>query len=283
MQGLEPCIILPQKSLTNEKAVFAGAVDSLPLAVLVGTQLEELLGIISADLLLVDVAQVHAVIPVTGIPKRLERVVNGKQDAVCANLGHTVLQRWCRKVPARCDPQVPLKVVPDGELARQAKRLLDVLEPVVDAPDVKGQVLAQVTEDDLQLWVTVEDAVGHHAECVEADTLGEAQRRTDEPGSLGPELLVDGACGVSRVEVEGDVELRDGRPEDVPVLAVVEDHVVTVGTATLCVVDEGSLEAVLGHTASELRGSLIWVVHGQGSVRWTVVNTCLSRMGFGRG
>ena len=105
------------------------------------------------------------------------------------------------------DPQVAGKVFSDSQLARQTKRLLDILEPMVDSPHIEGNMLAEMAENNLELGMSVKDTVGNHTQGVKADTLGEAQRRTNEPAALGPELLVDGACGVAGVEVEGDIQV----------------------------------------------------------------------------
>jgi len=163
------------------------------------------------------------------------------------------------------DPDVLRKVISNSLLARllQAEGFLDVLEPVIDPPEVEGDVLAQVADDNLELGKAVEDAVGHHAEQVQADALGEAEGRSDQPFAVRPEFVVDGAGGVSWVEVEGDVEFLDCGPEDVPVCTVVEDHVVAVGAGSLRVVDERTEESELGHAASEFVCCLFGVVHGQ--------------------
>lgn len=126
------------------------------------------------------------------------------------------------------DPDILVEVFPDRLLAVQTKRLLNILEPVVYTPEIKGNVLAQVTQNDLQLGVTVEDAVGDHAQDVKGDTLREGERWADEPLAVLPKLFKYGACGVARVQVEGHVQFCAGLPEDIPFGLVVEDQVVAI-------------------------------------------------------
>lgn len=128
----------------------------------------------------------------------------------------------------RSDPDVLVEVFPDRLLAVQTKRLLDILEPVVDAPEIKGNVLAQVAQDDLQLGVTVEYAIGDHAQDMKGDTLREGERWADEPLAVFPELLKNGACGIARVQVEGHVQFCASLPEDIPFGLVVKDQVVAI-------------------------------------------------------
>lgn len=254
--------------------------DDLGIVVLVLFQLEQLLRILPPNLSPVGNAQLRVVEPSAGRLELLERIVHREQDPVRADLVHAEVQRGRREVPARGDPDVLVEVLPDRLLAAQPQRLLDVLEPVVDAPQVEGDVLAQVAQDDLQRRVAVEDAVGHHAQDVQADALGERERRADEPLPVLPELLEDGARRVPGVQVEGDVELRAGPPEDVPLGLVVEDHVVPVRAGALRVVHQGALEAVLRHAAAELGGGLLGVVHREGPSDLVSPKTPRLRMAF---
>ena len=79
------------------------------------------------------------------------------------------------------NPDVLRKVLSNGLLARlfETQGFLDVLKPVVNSPEVEGNVLAQVADDDLELGEAVEEAVGHHTEEVQTDALGEAEGRAD--------------------------------------------------------------------------------------------------------
>lgn len=254
--------------------------NNLGIKVLVLFQFEQLFGIFPPNLGPIGNAQLGAVEPIASRLEFLERVVDREQDAVRTDLVHAEVERGRGEVPARRDPDVLVEVLADRLLAAQPQRLLDVLEPVVDAPQVEGDVLAQVAQDDLQRRVAVEDAVGHHAEHVQADALGKGQRRADEPLPVLPQLLEDGARRVARVQVEGHVQLRAGPPEDVPLGLVVEDHVVPVGPGALRVVDQGALEAVLRHAAAELGGGLLGVVHGQGPREGAFSETGLAYVDF---
>ena len=52
-------------------------------------------------------------------------------------------------------------------------------------------MLAHVTDNELELWMPVENTVCDHAQGVQCDTDGETQRRTDEPFSVCVQFLVD--------------------------------------------------------------------------------------------
>jgi hypothetical protein len=242
------------------------------IAVLEAANLEQLPRIPPPNLLLGLLRQIDRIVPRTSILKRLERIVNTEKDPRRPYLLNAVLQRRSREVATSSDPDVLRKVLSDGLLARllQAERFLDVLEPVVDPPEVEGDVLAQVADDDLELGEAVEEAVGYHSEEVQTDALGETEGRTDQPFAVCPQLVVDASCGVPWVKVEGDVEFLNCGPEDVPVCVIVEDHVFTVGARSLSVVDERTQESELGDASSEFVCGLFGIVHGQGSKRFCV-------------
>lgn len=101
------------------------------------------------------------------------------------------------------DPDVLVEVLANRLFAVESrlKELLAVFEPVaiiydkseelsmvgsgekdlLDAPHVKGDVLAKVANDDLELRVPVKDAVGDHAQQMQAHTVRKGQRRANEP------------------------------------------------------------------------------------------------------
>lgn len=167
------------------------------------------------------------------------------------------------------DPDVLLEVVVDGLLAVPSIALLlgdgplDVLEPVVDAPEVEGDVLAQVAHDDLRLGVAVEDAVDDEAHQVQADGVGEGQRRADEGLALRVELVEDDVRGRGRVNVKRHVELRQDLPEGVVLRLIVEEVLLAVLARVLEVTQQGAVEAELLDAAGELLARLDGVVHRQ--------------------
>ena len=73
---------------------------------------------------------------------------------------------------------------------------------------------------------------------------------------------MNGSGRVSGVEVEGNVELLNSRPEDIPFRAIIEDHVVAIRTSSLSVVDKSALEAVLLDDSLQLCRCLVGIVHG---------------------
>lgn len=119
------------------------------------SQLQQRLRVVPADLLVVlhatnsslDLLSL-AVPPSRAILNRLVRVIDTEQDAVGPDLVDDVLERVAGEVARGGDPDVLLEVVVDGLLAVPVVALLlgdgplDVLEPVVDAPEVERDVLA---------------------------------------------------------------------------------------------------------------------------------------------
>ena len=237
-------------------------------AILISPQLEEFLRILPSNLQPIRIRNLHIIEPVTRILKRLKGIVDTEQNPIRSNLRHTKIQRRGAEMPRRRDPNVLRKVLPNRLLARlpQPQQLLPVFKPVIDPPHVEGDVFAEMSDDDLQFGVTIKDAVRDHAERVQGHAMRKRERGSDKPFSIGPELVVDGAGGVARMEVQRYVQLGAGLPEDIPFLIVVEDHIVAVGAGALCVVDESAEESVLGDAATELICGFLGVVHGQGPV-----------------
>ena len=141
-------------------------------------------------------------------------------------------------MPRSRNPDILRKVLANRLLARirQPKQLLPILKPVVNPPHVEGDMLTQMAQNHLEFGVSVEDPVGDHAQDMQTDAVGEAKRWTDEPLPVCPELVVDASCGVAGVQVQGDVQVGAGLPENVPFRLVVEDHVIPVWSGALGVV-----------------------------------------------
>ena len=84
-----------------------------------------------------------------------------------------VLQSGAGEVTRGGDPDVLLEVLVDRLLAGlvQSKRLLNVLQPMVDAPQIERDVLAEMSDDYLDTGIAIKDAVGHKTEEVQADII----------------------------------------------------------------------------------------------------------------
>lgn len=207
--------------------------------------------------------------PSGAVLDRLVRVVDAEQHAVGSDLVDDVLERVAGEVARGGDPDVLLEVVVDGLLAVPVVALLlgdgplDVLEPVVDAPEVERDVLSQVAHDDLGLGVAVEHAVDDEAHQVQADGVGEGQGRADEGLALRIELVEDDVRGRGRVDIQRDVELGQDLPEGVVLRLVVEEVLLAVPARVLEVAEQGAVEPELLDAAGEFLAGLDGVVHGQ--------------------
>lgn len=240
------------------------------------SQLQQRPRVVPADLLIVLHATNSsldllglAIPPSRAVLDRLVRVIDAEQDAVGPDLVDDILERVAREVARGGDPDVLLEVVVDGFLAIPVVALLlgdgplDVLKPVVDAPEVKRDVLAQMAHDDLRLGVAVENTVDDEAHQVQADCVGEGQGRADEGLALRVELVEDDVRGGGRVYVQRDVELLEDVPEGVVLRLVVEEVLLAVLSRVLEVAEQGAVEPELLDAAGELLAGLDGVVHGQ--------------------
>ena len=135
----------------------------LSIRVLELPKLEQFRSIVSAYALLYIIVQISFIIPAACIFKALKRIVDRKEYPSISDLFHTVLQRWRREMPASCNPDIVSEVVIDRTFAIETKWLLDIFEPVIDPPKIERNMLAQVTNDDLQLWMPIEDTIRDHA------------------------------------------------------------------------------------------------------------------------
>ncbi len=181
---------------------------------------EKLLRVLVADLgqILCRELPVQRLEPVARVFELLVGVVDREEDAVNANLVLHVLERQRREVARGGNPDVLVEVVTNRLFHRNgASRLVDcrsarekriaeasvsrlhekkllscggslqqltIFKPVVDAPQVKWDVLAQVSHDDLELRVAVKDAIDNHAEEVGRDVVSEGENRTDQSGAV---------------------------------------------------------------------------------------------------
>jgi len=170
---------------------------TLCITVVVLAQTEQLLRILLANILvrllttqcLLDVLSV-AVPPATAILNGLIRIIDTEQQSLRAKIFSDILQSLSAEVSTGGEVDVVLEVIVNGLLTHNisclgCKGLLNIFEPVVDAPEVEGDVLTQVTNDDLELGEAVEDAVGDHTEEMQRYAVGEAEGRSNEGTCAG--------------------------------------------------------------------------------------------------
>lgn len=256
------------------------------------TKLQECLRVVPANLLVVlhttnsslDLLSL-AVPPGRAVLDSLVRVVDAEQDAVGSDLVHHILERVAGEVARGGHPDVLFEVVVDCLLAVPNVTLLlsdgplDILEPVVDAPEVKGDVLAKVAHDDLGLRMAVEHAIDDEAHQVQADGVGEGQWRANERLALRVELVEDDISGRSGVDVQGNVKLREDLPEGVVLRLVIEEVLLAVLACVLEVAEQGAVEAELLDATGEFLAGLHGVVHRQARKGTQLVGLGLDLLG----
>lgn len=109
--------------------------------------------------------------PPTPILNPLIRIINTKQHPIRPDLLNNILQRPCREMPTRRNPDILLKIVIDTLLTHNIPRLLrngflHILEPVVYPPEVERDVFAVMADDHFCRGEAVEDTVCDEAESV---------------------------------------------------------------------------------------------------------------------
>ena len=67
---------------------------------------------------------------------------------------------------------------------------LAIFKPVVNAPQIDGQLLFTMADDELEVWMPIEHSVDDQTERVRANAVGEAHHRTDKELAAFPEFLV---------------------------------------------------------------------------------------------
>ena len=95
---------------------------------------------------------------------------------------HTILQGRAGEMARGGDPDVLLEVLMYRLLARlvQSQWLLDILQPVIDAPKIKRKVFAQMSDDNLDFREAIKNAVRDQAHEVQTDVVGKREGRSDE-------------------------------------------------------------------------------------------------------
>jgi len=166
------------------------------------------------------------------------------------------------------DPDVVIEVVVEGALANDiaslgGEWLLNILEPVVGTPEVEGDMLAKMADNDLQLREAVEDTVGDDTEKVKRYGIGEGERGTNEVLALCVLLCELLTLWSGWVDVDGYIQLLDDLPEGIVHWLVIVEVSLTVSAGMLHVIQERAVEAKLCDTAAELFAGLYRVVHGE--------------------
>lgn len=241
-----------------------------------------------------------AVPPVAAVLNSLIGVVDTEEDTVGTELIDNILERVGGEVATGGQPDVGLEVygvvtqrvshssssicgekkknpdktkglltVVDVLLAEPLETLLlgngtlDVLNPVVDAPKVVGDVLAQVAHNDLGLWETIKDTIGDKTQEVQADTVGKGQGRSDQVLALRVQLFVDNIGRRRGVDVKRDIQVLENLPEGVVLGLVIVQVRLAIGTRMLEIAEQRTVEAQLLDTAGELLAGLHGIVHRQ--------------------
>src|SRR6516225_11866006 len=112
----------------------------------------------------------------------------------------------------RRDVEVGAEIVDHGLARGVFVRSLHPVVPVVDAPEIERQPLAQVTENDLQPRQLIEQAAADQAQRMQSGFGGKAPGRTKQPGMPVVKRRGPGH-GRAGMEVERNVELGERMPE----------------------------------------------------------------------
>ncbi len=149
--------------------------------------------VLAADLFSIELADLAVVKPARGFFKAFERIVDGVQNAVAANFEHCREQGRRAEIAARRYVDVFAKIVPERALAGDAARRLG--DDVVDAPNVERNAFTEVTEDHLQVRVSIEQPRRHQAQRVSAGLHRKGPCGRGQPG----ETIVNRLAGRQRI------------------------------------------------------------------------------------
>ncbi|RDW61213.1 uncharacterized protein DSM5745_10711 [Aspergillus mulundensis] len=199
---------------------------------------------------------------------RLIRRINTKHDPLRAQITRNIPNRSRREVPTRRHPDILLKVIINVPLTHDIpvlprKRTLHILQPVIDPPKVKRDMLAQMANNHLQPREPIKHPVRDQAQQMQRHVVRKAQRRPDQVLPLCVHLRLVPAARGRRVQVHGDIELHALRPEGIVPRLVVEEVCFAGGASVLVVVQQGAVEAETRDAALEFVGGLGRVVHAQ--------------------
>src|SRR5260370_37798078 len=103
----------------------------------------------ASDLPSSEVADLAIVEPVCGMLEAFERIIDGVQNAIAANLQHRREERRRAEVSACRDIHVLAEIFSECALAGDAARRL--CDDVIDPPDAERHSLAEVTEGHPQI------------------------------------------------------------------------------------------------------------------------------------
>src|SRR5215472_4814359 len=142
------------------------------------SQSEEALGIAEAYRLALDLAQRCRLDEPGGLVAVLERIVDREQHAVEAHCVDRAAQRLGREDAGGGDGDVPADIR-GGHLAERYLGFTD-LEAAVDAPEVKGERLAHMAEDDRERGEAAEESGEHQPQRMTAGLGRPAEDRLRE-------------------------------------------------------------------------------------------------------
>src|SRR5260370_21469740 len=142
---------------------------------------------IASDLPSIETADLAIVEPVCGMLEAFERIIDGVQNAIAANLQHRREERRRAEVSACRYIHVLAEIFSEGALAGDAARRL--CDHVIDPPDVERNALAAVPKDNLQIRTSIEKTRRHQPQCVRAGFHRESPSGRGQPGKAVEDRL----------------------------------------------------------------------------------------------
>ena len=244
---------------------FRGSRSHWSIGVLVLVKFQQLFRVLTTNIDFVLEVDLGRIEPMTSIFVGFVGIIDREENTVRTDLMDTVLQRRAGEMAGSGDPDILLEVLVDGLLAGliQPEGLLDIFQPVIDTPKVKRQMLAQMSDDDLNPRKAVEDTVRNDAHQVQANVVGERKRRPDKVFAVLVLHVVEDPLRRRRMYVDGHIELLNDGPEGVVLGMIVEEDLLFAlrTRGQLPIVQQRAMEAVIRHTTGQLSRRLVGVVH----------------------
>src|SRR6202011_5762171 len=137
--------------------------------------------------------------------------------------GNRIDERRRTEMPRRREMEIAAEILHHALAGGIFVRGFHPIVPVIDAPDKKRQAFAQVTENDLQARILVEQAAADEPQSVQRSVARKTPRRPEQPGVA----LIERQSawhGRARVQIERHIEIANSPPERTILRHVIMDR-----------------------------------------------------------
>ena len=222
--------------------------------------MEELLSIGPSHFQLVIIAEWKIVKPLRGLGHGLIGIIRGEHDAVGAGLHHGTQQSGGTAVAAGGDVEIIFQIMCEGALGLAVP--LVTVHAIADSPDLEGQQLTHMADDNLQLGKLIKETAGHQAQTVRACFHMKAPRRTEHPVMACILLFQNAWNRHSGVQINGNPQLFHFCPEwQIPGIIQINRHIGVINVAVT--IYQSPLKAQFPYATLQFLNGGIRILGGQ--------------------